>query len=1283
MKYLIGGFLMKYAKRIVWTVLSIMGVLLSGLVQAQGNDNGARGRNNRLYAVPVPGPLTIDGKLDDWDLSGQILIFVTQETSETVSARVAMMYDAQALYISGVMRDPSPMMNKHDPRVEADRAWDADAFQLRLVLDAKQPYPLDQSSFTPVPNDQMVHMLLWYYTDRQEPCLHLAYGMNLAPPKAGYPGGAVPAEKFQGAYVMAPDKKGCTFEYRIPWSTLEAKIPPKAGDHVASAIQIQWGAPDGLSSGGGGWAMDLMATTGFSFQSSYCWGKAIFTARGNLPKAVTQVDGGPRAQAAVKPQPLSFSYSLPKDGDVSIALMDGEGQIVRHIVTQGPRQAGAITEQWDGLDENGKLLPAGNYSWKGIYHDPISTRYLLSVHNSGQPTFATDDGTGAWGADHGRPSTVCAAGERMLLAWDGGEAGWSLLRASLQGRKEWGIKQGALHLATDGERIYASGGGGFFEGSGVQCFALSDGRPLNFDRGTPKAEEPGPAGVVERPAGAAAYGADGKLVTAAPDRGANTVTGLAYHHGILYVAYANRDMIALYNARKGTIASTWSVPTPRRLAVTAQGEVAVISGNGVVMLADGKETRRITTHLDSPVSIAADAKGNLYVANLGALQNVSVFDNSGKYLHAIGERGGRPRVGRFDKHGMLEPGGISIDHDGNLWVAETLDCPKRISVWNTASGKCMNEFFGAGHYSTSVSMDPAREDEVYCHNVAWTVDLEKGTWYPKSTMWRATEPNQVDSPSYGHHVITARNGKQYAWVGQAVVSPMSALYQRNGDTFYPILSCFTVGAKGESPYPSLNNTGLAPGAYIWQDTNGDHRVQPSEVSGPTPFSRFIWVDTNLGIWSEADSGLLLRPDRFTVSGQPVYDVAKVTRTGIAGSHEFGGLYTDPAGDRIYTITPDIWPMYAAWSPERKMLWTYPTPSWRAILNKPIAKPGQAWGVSAGLGVAGDFTGIATYFGPFNLFTTDGIYVAQLFKDGRLGETGPDVINAESFSGQLIQMEKSRRYLLLAGDTDGRVTEVLGLDTVKRLSGGAYTITPDDLRKVQEELAAYAGQQASTQPLCVVRGKDTLRVAQSVSRIVDDKRGFSAKVAYDETNLYLDMTVTGPNELTNSIPDPRILFKGGNCIDLQLATDSAADDKRATPAVGDLRVLLTRHEGKPYAVIYRPKVKEFTGQPQVLTSPTGKESFDRIDAVQECALVYEKTATGFRAQVTLPLALLEWAPQPASTVKIDVGYLFGNATGNQCGQRAYWANTSPTSGIIGDIPNESRLEPKEWGEATVE
>jgi len=44
-------------------------LVLASLGCAQ--DNG-RGRHKQLYVVPAPGPVAIDGQLDDWDLSGQI-----------------------------------------------------------------------------------------------------------------------------------------------------------------------------------------------------------------------------------------------------------------------------------------------------------------------------------------------------------------------------------------------------------------------------------------------------------------------------------------------------------------------------------------------------------------------------------------------------------------------------------------------------------------------------------------------------------------------------------------------------------------------------------------------------------------------------------------------------------------------------------------------------------------------------------------------------------------------------------------------------------------------------------------------------------------------------------------------------------------------------------------------------------------------------------------------------------------------------------------------------------
>jgi len=463
----------------------LVALLIVSLITPALAQQGGRGRNKRIFVVPAPSKVVFNGKLDEWDLSGQINIYVTQETSEMQSAKVALMYDAEAIYISADVRDPTPMMNRHDPRVNAERAWDADAFQIRFQLDPEMGYPINFGSMPPQPHDQIVHLLMWHYTDDASDNLQLRYGMDYAlPPGKDLPFGMVPKDGYQGKFIKNSDGRGFVFEYRIPWSTVQPKRPIKAGDLVASAIQIQWGSPSGLDSSGGGWAMDLMSGPGFSFQSTACWGKAIFSDKGNLPKEITQ-EGLP----IEPPLPLTIEYNPPGDGDVTIALQDSQGQFVRYVVVQQSRKAGKVIDKWDGLHDAGKPLLPGKYTWKGIYHEPIITKYVMGLHNSGSPSYRTPEGTGAWGADHGRPSTVSAAGDHMLLAWDGGEAGDSILKTDLAGRKIWGIKPGALHLAVDlkSDRVFIVGGGGFHDGAHVQVYSLIDGRPLRFGTG-PDAE---------------------------------------------------------------------------------------------------------------------------------------------------------------------------------------------------------------------------------------------------------------------------------------------------------------------------------------------------------------------------------------------------------------------------------------------------------------------------------------------------------------------------------------------------------------------------------------------------------------------------------------------------------------------------------------------------------------------------------------------------------------------------------------------------------------------------
>jgi len=1228
---------------------------------------GARGRHKRMYAVPCPGKVAIDGKLDDWDLSAQIFTCVIEETAEMQSAKFALMYDKDALYLSGDVRDPSPLMNRHDPRVDGDKGWDADACQFRLILDPAQGYPVNQASFNPVDNDQMAHLTLWYYTDRKEACLQVHVGMNYKVPRAEWgPHGVVPGDKFEAAYIPAPDGRGYVFEYRIPWSTLGGKNPPQAGDCVAGTVQFDWSAPDGLkTAGGSAWAYDVMACPGFTFQSSACWGKIIFAKKGHVPKELVEEGLPPE-----KPLPLQFSYELPEDGEATVQLFDEKGFVARTLVASGARRAGRNIERWDGLDDSGRLLPAGNYVWKGLYHQPVKTQFVLAVHNSGQPPYKTDDNTGGWGGDHGCSTTVCAVGNGMLLAWNACESGWGIIRTDLQGKKVWGSRHCATYLATDGKRFFAAGDHGFDAAPGVKVFDLSDSRPLNFGNGAPRLAAP-PGG----------------------DEKADEVTGLAYSNGTLYVAYRGRNLIGLFDASQGTLKETWAVPAPQRLAVRGDGALLVVSQGRVLAVSKGQAAPLVSAHLDQPTGIAAAPDGWLYVANGGKLQNVSVFDGSGKYEMSIGKAGGRPRVGRFDKRGMLEPGGLALDARGCLWVAETLDSPKRQSVWDVKSGECVNEFFGASSYFGWAYMDPKHAGEIYCHNVLWKVDLDKKTSTPHSTIWRATAPDMIEeaSPSgYAGHfrVFSAKNGRQFGW-GQG--SYANKLYMRVGDIFKPIAGAVIV-SKGNPfiawpPYPIFaDNTKFPNGTYIWQDANDDQTIQENELCRPATErgeSLFNWIDEDLNVW--CDSGFLIAPLRFEADGRPVYDFSKRTPIPFRGSNgNATSLWLDPGDGGVYTLNPGQSPGLAKFTRDGKLLWGYPRiPQWNDALNLPIVAPGRLWGLTMPLGLAGGFTGAADYFGPYHLFTRDGLYVAMLMRDGRSGGLGPDITASETITGQLVKPEGLNRYFLLAGDQDGRVTEVLGLDTVKRLPGGAYVHGEQDTKHAAEALAEYEKLRARSQKLAIGRGKGSLAAAASVGKSAGAGRSFSVCAAYDEKNLHVAYDVASPAELTNEASDPRLLFKGGNVLDIQLAADPQADPKRKTPVPGDVRILVTRQKGKPLAVIYQPKAKDFKGEPIVLSSPTGKETFEAIQADAPVGLDYQKTGEGFKATVSIPLQLIGWSPQPGAKVRLDFGYIFGNATGSQAAVRAYWSNNSFSANVVSDVPNESRLEPAEWGEATVE
>ncbi len=1235
----------------------LLALAIAVLVAHPGFAGGGVGHNKELFVVPAPGKVAIDGSLEDWDVSGRIPYYVAPATRDTRSAEVAMMYDTEALYVGGKVRDSSPMMNRHDPRTKPSRAWDADVCQIFFSLDPddKQPLPYgrkkEHKHVSPVAT-----MMLWYFTDRKEPSLAMYRGMGFT--KAVHPewheNGHIPSEHFEAAYKKGEDGLSYTFEYRIPWTTLAVKRAPQAKDTLAAAMAVFWSRPDGLKTGGGNaWAWNVMAKPGFPYQSAACWGALQFTAQNNIPREWVEADLPPE-----QPLPLSFQYDLPREGECTIQLFDQENRSVRILVAQQRRPQGVNNERWDGLDKNDQALPAGTYTWRGVVHDPIKMEYRLSVHNSGNPPYPTDDNTGGWGGDHGEPSTVCAFAKGLILAWDTCEYGWGLIRVDLDGQKQWGSKRTARFLATDGKRVFTAGGHGWSNAGGVSVIDIADSRPLNFQPGMEAL--PPPEG-------------EGKAA----------VTGLACDGKRIYVSYGGRNVIGVYDL-KGNLTAQWKVPAPGRLDVGPDGALVAFSGKRIVSVKDGAVSDLVTEELAAPRGIAVSAAGEVFVALAGERQQVQVFDANGTPVRTIGKAGGRPAKGKYDPAGMYEPGGMDIDPRGRLWVAETKDGPKRISVWDTKTGENVDEYFGSSGYFAYGNIDPARPDEIYAHHVLWKIDWKKYKGYPLTTIWRKTAPDMVSPPNpsaYRGHpkLFTAKNGRQYMFGSNKVL-------RRDGDLFKPFLMLYNrypAHVLGEDKKKHRNE------AYLWQDRNDDQCVQAEEVVLLPARMRKVGLTVDPELHVYLSSGHALRPETVTDVGQPIYDVQKLEQVPVGKApHTDGFVYSYPGGSlhREGKYESDPRGTFAKRTQEGEFVWKYTgIPHWKRSLGLPTVGPGRIWGMTGLMGVAGDSIAIMSYFGVNHLFNRDGVYVAALLKDGRTRKgRGAYEGQPEGQNGSFVKLsiDGKDRFFLIHGGQDTRVWEVLGLESVQKLPGGTYEHTPEMVAAARKALEAWEAAKQGHAPLAIVRGREALAKANPAGKKLEDSRAFAVHAAYDEKNLYLKYDVTAPHPLLNTTPEERILFRGGNCLDLQIATDPKANPERATPAPGDVRVLITRRDGKPFAMVYRPKVKGFKGKPIVLRSPTGTESFDAIETTDRVGLDYEQTDTGFTAVATIPLDVLGWTPKAGKDVRMDVGYIFGNAKGTRTSARAYWANNSFSANVVDDIPNESRLEPDEWGTAAV-
>lgn len=661
-------------------------------------------------------------------------------------------------------------------------------------------------------------------------------------------------------------------------------------------------------------------------------------------------------------------------------------------------------------------------------------------------------------------------------------------------------------------------------------------------------------------------------------------------------------------------------------------------------------------------------------------------------------------MGTYDPQGMYQPGGIALDAKGRLWVAENSTTPKRVSVWNVKNGKNVDEFFGASSYFAYGYIDPDNANEIYAHNVLWEIDWDNYTTEPKTTIWRATEPNMAPAPNFGAHtsgggfrILTADSGQQFGW-GGAGSSRRKLIYVRDGDVFRPFAGIVNPW-KDSARFPALaefretmkaqwDEERLArhkrPREMFWQDTTGDGKVQPDELTPLEKGGGIGWMKDDLTLLFS--SGHVLKPSEISEDGVPSYDIKDLQSTPWVDASLFRGMTPIPMDEEgsVYTIKHRKGPSLIKWTPEAEMEWYYSDLiRWHGALGLPTAGAGRLWGMTRPMGIAGDYVAFQTYFGVNQLFRLDGMYIGNLLTAGGAGEM-PYRGQNEGQGGAFIKLniDGEERYFVIHGSHDVRVWEVMGLNSLQDLSGGTYDHTEEKVAKAKEAYDEYLNELEGVQPIDIVQGRDALNDAEAVGK--DDpesNRGFEAKMACDDDNLYVHYDVDSPHELVNGQADPQIIFRGGNLIDIQLATNPNAKPDREKPAPGDIRLLVTRKDGKPFAVLFRPRVKGFEGERIVLKSPTGKEPFDAIDVV-DVEMDYEEKPGGFKATITVPLDVVGFDPESGQEIGYDLGYIFGNEKGTRAFKRLYVNNNGFSANVVDDIPNESRLEPNQWGTGNV-
>ncbi|MBC7328187.1 hypothetical protein H5T87_08760 [bacterium] len=1017
--------------------------------------------NYELRIVPAPGQVIVDGNLNDWDLSGEILMCYDLSTLlNTHSVRVAGMWDTRFLYLSFHFKDTTPLLNHIDPKTRPGEGWKSDCVQLRILTDWDVP----------------IHIDAYYYTDEKRPVMFIQY----ADMSSNKPPEKIISDGLEAGAIMAfkkdDDGKGYFQEMAIPWKLLRPSGQPyKPGESFRLGIECFWG--DKTASR---WyehrVTDLInpehPQREFFWMNSQAWGTARIMAEGHLQPSpsiqqVSMIEKWLIQQYSTE-GPVPIRYNLPEDGYVTLVIEKPDGTRVKNLISDYPRKKGENVDYWDGTDDNGHLVEPGEYRVRGLFHKDLDVLYEFAIGNPGNPPY--DDpasGRGGWLSNHASPMAVACDEEGIYIAAPFAEGATTVMKLDYDGQKQWGVGninggmlvtyRGYLYMLVGGPTI-AWGGPPANEVAIVRFDAktgnyanFSDGKSMHTIATIPSQEN----WFKPRPP-------EGEVVAKHlfnAEWCQRQTMGLTVAKGKLYASLYYENKIVVVDPEEGKPIGEIAIPHPAGLASDRRGNLYALSDGKVVVIdaESGKITPLVKEGLSAPVGLACDAQGNIYVSDWGDAMCVKVFSPEGKFLRRIGKLGGRPLIGKYDPEGMFLPWGIAVDAKGRLWVAEYDNTPRRISVWDSRTGRLIREYCGSTWYGgMGVYINKFNPKQAFVMGNICDVDWDKGLWRVRGTLWRITNPRSIFGLNREGQKMEVVRIKGRDLLIASGSGGFFCVAELKGDYAKPLCAMGLVYSlyQGGARWPEIILKNLVPdprkleelqkkhpnafngmgsqyldvafmlgepgvrNQFIWVDENGDGLVQDDEIQffnpdefGGLRFSiywRAAYNPKDLTVYAISDWNGRLRiwalpVERWNNVGAPVYDIKKaklIVDQPILPQPEGPSEWADSKGNVLIDHLP-----LQMFSPEGKLLWSYPNdwPGVHGSHTAPQAKRGRLIGPLYVLG-SGELKGIGEIFcmggnmGERYLMTTDGLYIGSVFRDCR---SAPDMLPDEPKRGMSV------------------------------------------------------------------------------------------------------------------------------------------------------------------------------------------------------------------------------------------------------------------------------------------